>query len=110
MVTDAAAEVDMAHFGERVVSVAQTVFLRAGSVVDGVEQVVVAQQGEGAEEGGLIYRGQRLLKVGQVEDAGVVADDGALSALYESLSSSQCTHGVQHGEHGDTDVGEDGHP
>ena len=75
--THATVEMDVSHPRKRVVSAAQTVFLRAGAVVDSIEQMVVAQQREGSEKGGFIDRGEFLLQIGQIEDAGELTVDGA---------------------------------
>ena len=67
LVAETAGEVYMAGALAGVVVVAYTVFLRSATVVDIVQQMGVAEEGEGAEQGGAVDGGQRLLKVGKAE-------------------------------------------
>lgn len=72
-VADPAAEMDMAHPRQGVAAAPQTVFLRTRPVIDRVNEVMVAEQGECSEQGGFIDGGQCLLHVRQVENPGELA-------------------------------------
>ena len=69
-----AGEVHVALAMARVVVVADAVFLHAAAIVDAVQQVGVAEEGQRTEQGGTVDGGQRLFEVAEAEHSvGVVA-------------------------------------
>ena len=62
-----AVQMDMSGAVEGVVVVADTELVRAGTVIDVVEQVSLTKQSERAEERGLVHCRQRILQVGEAE-------------------------------------------
>lgn len=84
-VADAAGEVYVTHAATGVVVVADAVFLDSAAVVDVVEQVCVAENGEGSEEGGAVDGRENPFEVTEAEDAiGFVADDVPYHQSYGS--------------------------
>ncbi len=67
-VADAAGEVYVTHAATGVVVVADAVFLDSAAVVDVVEQVCVAENGEGSEEGGAVDGRHGIFEVAEAED------------------------------------------
>lgn len=69
LVADAAGEVDVPLAASGVVLMAGAVFLSAAAVVDVVQQVCVAEEGQGAEQGAAVDGGHSVLEVGKAEYA-----------------------------------------
>ncbi len=122
---------DMSGAVEGVVVVADTELVRAGTVIDVVEQVSLTQQSERAEERGLVHCRQRVLQVGEAEcpcqgtpylapyekPDRSDANSGLLKYLFirelilsVHILSLQRADGVQYGKHRNSHVCEYCHP